>query len=164
MTGLRLTEPEQLQQALEHGYAPGNWVVFRGKTENTTKTEIFLNGMQDQRLLLPPNSACLIHKHIVVWNQTDQAFGNGTAEGGSASCSNIFNATTGIYTKTATQNNDHVFVDIEAGSLNTDAAFGIFVTGNEATDVLYWEVTLALFCQTLFEATAATGIYDGIQK
>lgn len=161
---LNQTLSERIRDRLAQGYDPGNWYTLRGKTESTDKTEIFLNGIQDQRIILPDNSAALIHKHVVVWNQTDQAFGNGTAEGGSASCSNIRNPTTGVYTKTATQNNDHVFVDIEAGALNTDGAFSIFVTGNEATDELYWEVTVAIFCQTLGEATAPTGLYDGIQK
>lgn len=162
MTGLRLTYPEQFREQLKQGYVPIHYVTFRGTTEDTNKTELFIDGKADARLLLPANSAGLITKHVVGWNETDQALATNSGEVGGATYSCILSS--GSYTKTATQTGTHVTVDIENDGATTSEAFSVFVTADDATDTVYWEVTLEILCLTFGEATAPTGIFDDIQK
>ena len=163
MTGLSKTVGERIAQALEQGYLPHEPIIFRGITNSTDKTELFINGIEGQRLLMPPNCVGRLSKSCIGYNKTDGAASTGNGEQGGATFSSFKNATTGVITKTATQDGTHVVADIEAGASDQDQIFSVFVTAGDADENL-WEVYVNIQCQTVSEAEAPTGIFDDIQK
>lgn len=148
-------------QALTHKLAMRSsspmTVRYTGRTTNTTKTELFVDGIANARLQLPKGSTGYFEKKVMCYNVTDTAVGTGTPEVSTGTFSRLGNTTA------CTEGATHTACDIEADDTNDWITCS--VTGADATDTLEWEVNLKIWILTYIDETATmTGIYDGINK
>lgn len=156
---LNHTRSEALTEMLRQGRNEPIVVKYRGRTVNTTKTELFIDGLDAYRLVPPLGSTLVIDKWCLCWNITDGVAGTNTPEIARDSIAQRSAANT----VTVTQANVHTICDIEAD--DTNKRIGVFVTGGDATDTLEWEVTLTIRCMSSEESRDRTFFaFDGKQK
>lgn len=160
MTGLAFSKQELLTKELANGYMAMRQVTFRGQTISTTPTEIFIDGEDGQRLQPPKGSTFYIEKRVLCWNRTDDASGTGTPE-----VSTGAGARTTADAITFTEAATHVACDIAAVNTAGTKYLTVTVIGADATDALYWEVTLVIWCQKWpLEGSVIFNEFDGIEK
>jgi len=131
-------------------------LTYRGKTNFTTVTELFIDGIEDKRFQPPLGSTMYIRKTALGWNDTDDAAATNTPEVSTATA-----ARTAADAVSCTEAATHVAVDIAAD--NTNKYLTVKVNPADATDVIYWKVVLEIFF-ALGEPLKPTGRYDGVQK
>jgi 1,4-dihydroxy-2-naphthoate octaprenyltransferase len=97
-------------------------------------------------------------KIVLGFNYTSTAVATSTPETSTGSMSYL--GTTTAVTEAVT----NVICDVEAD--DTNDRITVSITAADSTNVVYWEVILAVYCTSFAEYTteAGVGAYDGINK
>lgn len=157
---LKHTRTEALTEILRQGRDPVT-VHYKGRTTDTTKTELFIDGIENYRLQLPLGATAVIDKACLCWNLTDDAPGTNTPE----LAVGTVTARTAADAVSGTQTNVHTICDIEFDNTSGKKYVTVSVTGGDSTDTLEWDVALTITCFSSEESRLqALAAFDNIQK
>lgn len=143
----RLQDPYEsnLKTAFQQGLnLHALWILYEGFTDSTDETTLYIRGMdgsitttdlQEQQLLVPPDSSFVVNKYCFAYNATDDQPAANTPEIAMGTIATRAGTANVAVTQTAT----HTLCDLEADT--TNQAIKVSVTAAD-TDDTYWKVYL----------------------